>query len=171
MTNEQYIEHFKILGKVALAYSSADATAASQEQLRLRTMDQAADGENAPPTDIVASYMAVWKNYVTAGTESIRALAVTMATTYLTNTFFTNDLNNVPTSNNVVAVLTALQLEMGDGESGDDKTLTNKTTSGLVNLFDAILETNGAEDGTWNTTTDGAADYKDSVYCVATIVS
>ena len=76
----------------------------------------------------------------------------------------------MPTStNSVVAVLTALATEMG--AAVDNKTLTTKDTTGLVNFFDAILAANGAVAGTWNTEADATADYQDSVYVVAAVVA
>ncbi len=54
----------------------------------------------------------------------------------------------------------------GSASGHDNKTLATKAATGLVNFFDTLA----AEALTWNTESDAGADYKDSVYVVATIV-
>lgn len=165
MLAAKYIRHFSVLGKLCKFYDESLATSSSKETLLAGYLDQVANDDPAA-NDITLA--------LTSGGATIQAniskenaiasLAKAEAVKYLRNSYFTGGLTTVPTSNAVVDILAALQTEMGAGL--DNKTLSTKASTGLVNFLDSIL----GSSGTWNTVADATADYKDSVYVVSTIV-
>jgi hypothetical protein len=163
MTNGNYVRHLSVLGKLANLYDLAGADAPAINAGLAGMLDQVADGQ----TDSVAIALAFaqWgsqvSSAVTNGPTAVQTAMLNAARYYLTQSYFYSDLTTVPTATTPLAVLTALATEMGAGV--DNKTLTTKASTGLVNFFDVIRGTNG----TWNTAADGSADYKDSVYCVS----
>lgn len=167
MTDANYIRHFKVLGKLAKLYDTAAADSTTLETLLTTFVDQYATGTIAsfPAVQLFPRYTTQWISAITAGPTALQSVAKNAAAAYLTSTDFTNDLTTEPTANTALAVLVALATEMGAGV--DNKTLTTKASTGLVNFFDAIRGTAGS----WNTAADGSADYKDSVYVVSTVVS
>lgn len=170
MINENYIRHLSVLGKLAYIYDQAVAGVEAENTLLSTFVDQYADGTKTtvPAVILFPQYTAQLNQTTINGAATRKSIALAAAAAYLINPTFTAGLTTTPTATTAVAVLTALQTEMGAGE--DDKTLTTLDTTGLVNFFNAILVANGGEAGTWNTEADESADYKDSVYVVATLV-
>ena len=172
MTANNYTRHFSVLGKLCKLYDDAAAAEATQKTLIAAFADQVSDGLSASLDALVAmlSPISQFNSALSAGEGTRQDIALAAAKSYLVNAYFTGGLTTTPTSlSSVVAVLTALQTEMGAGV--DNKTLGTKTTSGLVNFLDAILAAEGEEAGTWNTESDATADYRDAVYVVAGIIA
>ncbi|HEY3320880.1 MAG TPA: hypothetical protein VGP72_10485 [Planctomycetota bacterium] len=164
MDNANHIRHLKVVGKLAKAYDNATADATAQEALLAAFVDQYADGTPASLAAIrlMPTYTSSWSGAIGSGSTAIQTMAVNACKAYLTDPNFTGDLTTVPAGNSAAAVLTAWAADT----VADSKTLTTKGSSGIVNFLDAVA---GASQ-TWNTASDGSATYKDSVYCVATVV-
>lgn len=169
MTDANYIRHFSVLGKLAYLYDTAGANSTALQALLAVFADQIADGTatTLPAVKLFQSAIIQWDAALgtTQALTTLQTIATTAAASYLVNLTFTAGLTTTPAGASVAEVLAALQTEMGAGV--DDKTLSTETTTGLVNFLDTVL---GSE-GTWNTEDDATADYKDSVYCVASLVS
>jgi hypothetical protein len=170
MLDANYQRHLKVLGKLCKLYDDAGADVPEQNALLAAFVDQYADGltDSLAAIRIFPTFTSQWLSAIQGGPVAFQSIAIQGATAYFIDPNFTNDLTTVPASNSIVDVLTALQTEMSAGH--DNKKLTTKTTTGLVNLFDHILENVGSPDGTWNTAADASADYKDSVYVVAGVI-
>ena len=164
MTGANFIRHFKVLGKLCKLYDDAAASESALETLLATTADQVATGTTAGATAvrIFARYYTQYENAIANGPEAMQALAISIATAYMTSDDFCNDLTTTPASRSIANVIAALETEMGAGVS--NKTLSTETTSGLVNFFDTLK---GSE-GTWNTA--GSPDYPDSTYVVSAVV-
>jgi hypothetical protein len=166
MTNNNYIRHFSVLGKLAKLYDLAIDGGGDFEDLLAAFVDQYADGTvlTLPAVKLFPTYQAQIVGAIANGTDALESIAKSAAMAYLIDPTFTGGLTTTPAAATASAVLAALQTEMGAGV--DNKTLTTKASTGLVNFFDAIL----GSPGTWNTEADETADYKDSVYCVIPVV-
>jgi hypothetical protein len=164
MLDANYIKHFKALGKMCKMYDDAVADETAAKTLRATMYDQIADGTDASAwaVDIISSYRSRINNAISNGPTQIQGVMISLASAYLVNDGFVDDLTTQPASRTAANVLAALQTEMGAGV--DDKTLKTKSSTGLVNFFDAIL----GEAGVWNT--DNAPDYDDSVYVVSAVI-
>jgi hypothetical protein len=171
MATLTYARHFAVLGKLCKLYDDAAAASATQKLLTSAYMDQVADGLAASLAMAIAqsTYAQQFNSALSSGEDTRKTVALNAAKAYLTNAYFTDELTTIPASTSVSAVLAALQTEMG--ATVDNVTLGTKTTTGLVNFFDAILVDEGGSAGTWNTESDATADYRDAVYVVATIVA
>ena len=165
MTDANYIRHFKALGKFAAFFDEAVSAVSAEEILLANTADQIATGDpdDNPSVILFAAFASSLQAAITSGPSGIQNLAKQVAGQYVQQALFTSGLTTVPASASVAAIMTALATEMTDV---DNKTLGTKTTTGLVNFFDAITGTSGS----WNTESDTTADYKDSVYAISAIV-
>lgn len=166
MTNGNYIRHFKVLGKLCKLYDDANANSTAEGELLATFADQYSDGTEASlaAISLFPAYTSQWASSINNGASNLANIAINAAAAYLVNATFTDDLTTTPTTGTAAASLVALATDMGAGV--DNKTLGTKTTSGLVNFFDAIA----GESGTWNTESDATADYRDAVYVVSTVV-
>lgn len=164
MTNDNYIRHFKVLGKLAKLYDIAAADESDLETLLSTFVDQYATGTVAslPAILIFPNHTVAWSQAISAGATALQTVAKNAASAYLIDDDFTGDLTTTPAATTAAAVLTALATEMGAGV--DNKTLTTKSSTGLVNFFDAILGSSGS----WNTS--GTPTYADGTYVVSTVV-
>jgi hypothetical protein len=170
MLDANYIRHFKVLGKLCKLYDDATADVEPQQELLAAFVDQYADGvvDSLAAIRIFPQFTDRWSNAIANGPVGLQTIAQQAAIAYFQDPNFQGDLTTTPDSNSITDILTALQTEMGAGV--DDKTLSTKDDTGLVNFFDSILESAGSPDGTWNTEADATADYKDSVYVVAAVI-
>ncbi len=166
MLDANYIRHFKTLGKFCKLFDIAGANESEVLTLMATTYDQIADGtpESSDGVDIASQYRSRYKSGISNGATAQQTLAKNMASAYLISDSFVDNLTTQPTSRTAADVLAALQTEMGAGV--DDKTLTTKAATGLVNFFDSML----AAPGTWNTEAGPTADYDDSVYVVTPVI-
>lgn len=161
-----YPRVFKVLGKLAFMFDNASAATVEENFVLATTADQIATGLTIdnPAVLMFAQYSNSLQGAINAGPAAIQTMAKTIAGQYFQLPMFTSLLTNTPASSSVADIIAALALDMASGT--DNKTLTTKSGTGLINFFDTVAGTTG----TWNHTTDGSADYKDSVYCVDTIV-
>ncbi len=166
MLDANYQRHLKIIGKNAYLYDYAGLAVASLKLLRATTYDQVADGtdESAPGVDVLSQYRSRWNSVVDGGPVAQRALALAIATTYMTGTDFTDDLTTQPTSRSIANVIAALETEMSAGV--DNKTLGDVGAVGLAHFFNALK----GSSGTWNTEDDSTADYRDAVYVTINLI-
>ena len=165
MTDANYIRHFKVLGKLAKLYDASASSVEEANTLLATTGDQIATGlvEDNPAMLLFSGYANSLQSAINTGPSNIQSMCRTIAGQYLQLPLFVTGLTTVPATTSVADIAAALATEM---TSVDTKTITTKTTAGLANFLDVTAGTTGA----WNTAADGAADYKDSVYCVDTIV-
>jgi hypothetical protein len=170
MATLTYARHFAVLGKLCKLYDDASAASGTQRTLISTYCDQTADGVAASLAMVIAqqTYAQQFNSALSSGEDTRKTIALNAAKAYFTNAYFTDELTTTPDSTGIVDVLTALQTEMGAGV--DNVTLGTKTTTGLVNFFDAILADEGEGAGTWNTESDATADYRDAVYVVSAVI-
>jgi hypothetical protein len=172
MTDGNYQKHCKVLGKYCRLYDTAGTNETAMKALEAITIDQVADGLAAslPACEALAGKLPAWKTAISAGPSALKAVAIQLAAQYLQLDLFCSTLvgHAATAGSAVTTILTAFQDEMS--ASHDNKTLGTKTTSGLVNFFDAVAVDAGGSAGTWNTESDATADYRDAIYVVDTAV-
>jgi len=165
MTSDQYVRHFSVLGKLCYLYDLAAVQEPVLQQSLSAYLDQVANDDPSILSLVIAlaQNSATINNAIINGPAAIQDTTKLEATRYLTNYAFTHELTTTPANTSVAAVLTALATEMGAGV--DNKTLTTKSSAGLVNFFDEVAGTAG----TWNTASPG--DYPDATYVSATVIA
>ncbi|SRR6266540_46160 len=166
MLDANYVKVFKILGKLCYAYDLCAAEETNLDAIVATIQDQAATGDPAenPVLDTLRQRIIQLEN---ARDTSGASVCQAAASDFFTSPYFTSKLvHNTPAGNSVADVLAAFQLEMSAAGGDDDKTLTTKHSSGLINFFDSLL----AAPGTWNNEADATADYKDTVYVVLAVI-
>lgn len=164
MTDADYLERLKILGKLCYIYDTAAASVTTMETAIARFFDQVATGEAATSwaaLQVFNPYTAQFASAVASGPTALKAWAVQCAGYYLASAAFTAGLVTARASNTAAASLVAWIADMTD----DSKTLTTAASTGLVHFF----ETN------WSPTGDfpqsESPTYADGTYVVATIVA
>jgi hypothetical protein len=165
MTNANYQRHLKILGKLAYLFDAASSDVADMGALLAAFVDQYADAtlSSLDAIRIFPNYTPRWQSAINVGPTALQALAKDAANAYLTDAAFIDTLGAEPASTTALAVLTQFAADTVT----DSKTLTTKASTGIVNFLDEVA----GDDLGWNTAADESATYKDSVYCVASVVS
>lgn len=164
MDNARYVAHLKVLGKLCYLYDQAEASSTAMTTLRATTLDQASTGASAdlPASDLIARYMPSWSGAITSGADSLRDLAVTIATNYMRDSYFRDDLTTAPDSTSIAHVIAAWETDAGAGL--DNKSFTTEGSSGLVNFFDVLK---GSETTFQQS---GSPSYADGTYVVSAVI-
>lgn len=158
----------KIVGKLAYMYDQAAASAVTLSDIQYALMQEFANSTdrdaNLPELQLLATKYAQITNAISAGPVALQTTIVVLAQAIFTSDDFVSDLTTVPSGSSIFACLTAWATEMGAGV--DNVTFTTLAATGIVHFLNVV----GGSTFTWHTAADGSATYKDSVYCVGTMV-
>lgn len=158
MLDAAYLKHLKVLGKICYIWDAASADVTAMKLMVSRLFDQTATGEvvSYDATKLVNSYTNGIDAAITSGPAALKAQMEQLASAYLTNTLFTDDLDTTPTDSTAKASLEALIEDMGD----DEKTFDTAASTGFVNFFETVFAPTGSFPQS------GTPTYDDSTYVI-----
>ena len=170
MTNDNYIRHLKVLGKLVFVYDEASAQVDEHRDYLAVTCDQIATGlaiDNDALTALAAN-LPSWNLAISSGPESLKVRMTTLLEAYIKTAMFCDTIveTTVNANQSATVILQALAVEMDT----DTKTLTEQ--SYLDHGLAAFFESEYASQTTWETPfpIDSPGSYPDETYVVGTIV-
>ena len=163
MTGGNYQLLFKVLGKLAKMYDAAGAGGIGTP-LAAVTVDQVADQDVWELDKIMSSFNQALDGAINSAANAAaqqQALVLRIAGAYLLSETVNGYFTTPPDAATAALVVAALAAEM----TTNTVTVTTRAATGIANLLHVINAAASIPQAA-----DASATYKDSVYCVSTLV-
>ena len=163
MTNDNWIRHLKVIGKLAFMHDTAGTNVTAENLAIATTADQIATALviDNPTVELFGQNVASLLNAVTSGSSRIQEICVTLAAQYMALPLFTSSMTTVSTSLSAADLVTALITEMGLTTTA---WLTPTAATGIANFLNIV----SGSVQTWPSS--GTHQYEDSVYAISEVV-